>query len=510
MKLNQRILADIFQDNMILPLGKAFRLGGIIGSKEKVNLWFDGKLYETFSNKEGFWQVRISANYDQNKISKILVKSDSRSQKVDNIRYGQVYLLSGQSNIEYRLKEEEHFQEAKKWLRDGKFPELYYYNVPQVDYIDPETGKVKPQNLQPETWHKVNTETAGEMSAVGFYMLKEMRDCGSKLPLAIVDCFKGGTSASVWIKRSDLESDPELNETFLVKYQKQISGKTWTDFDKETQKYNLLVDKHNRDLNAYLKEHPDSSLSDAKNIVGHTPWPPPARPDLYTRPCGLYQTMMQQVKLYSFNGMVWYQGENDTDRAKQYSKLLPLLIATWRRELNDESLPIKLIQLPAYADYPNNSGAEIRAVQLKVSLNIPNVDLVSFIDGGEKHNIHPTNKEMVGERLGKIWYGNDYAGTPYIDVTQVRNRELCLHVARSEKLILKDNVSLELTDFAGNKYHCQITTNNLHKDWIKIPINNKYVKAEYLNTNYSEHIGLYNERNYPVSPFEISLRGKIE
>lgn len=60
--------------------------------------------------------------------------------------------------------------------------------------------------------------------------------------------------------------DAELNEKFLAEYHQQIAGKTWADFDHET------VEKHNQNLARYLKMHPDTSLSTAKNIVGHTPW----------------------------------------------------------------------------------------------------------------------------------------------------------------------------------------------------------------------------------------------
>lgn len=504
MKLNQKILADIFQSNMILPLNKDFKLGGVVKPNEKVRINFNQDNYLTNADFQGHWQIIIPAVSDSDLVATITVKTDQQEQTVDNIRFGKVYLLSGQSNIEYRLKDEEHFNEIQEELKNNKYQDLYYYNVPQVDYIDPKTGVIKPKWVHLEDWHKIDAQNCAYMSAIGFYMIKSMRDCGVTGPLAVVDCFKGGTSASVWIKKEDLARDAELKEKFLTEYHNEIAGKTWSDFERETTEYNQTVEQHNQDLAKYLKMHPDTSLSTAKNIVGHTPWPPPARPDLFTRPCGLHETMMSQVRDCVFNEMVWYQGENDTDRAEQYRKLLPLLIHTWRRELKDPSLPVKLIQLPGYADYPQDSAALIRQVQLNTAKKMPGVDLVSFIDGGEKHNIHPTNKQIMGERLGKICVGEDYLGTPFLKQLQYQNGRLVLTVARCQQLHLKGKTILKIA-FGDKTREVEVTEKEIVKNKVVISMNEKPKQVSYGYANFPGNIGLYNELNYPVSPFKIDL-----
>lgn len=504
MKLNEKILADIFPSNMILPLNKDFKLSGIIEADQKVDIHFNDEYFQTESDKKGHWQIIIPAVNDPNMIATISVKTKYHEQTIKNIRFGIVYLLSGQSNIEYRLKDEKHFTEIKDKLREHQFKDLHYYNVPQVDYIDPKTGEVKPEDLHLEQWREVNEKNCGAMSAIGFYMIEEMQKEGIRGPIAIVDCFKGGTSASVWIKKDDLAEDTELKEKFLDKYHQEIADKTWLDFDHETEKYNQKVEQHNKDLAKYLKMHPDTSLSTAKNIVGHTPWPPPSRPDLFTRPCGLYETMLSQVKNGVFNGLIWYQGENDTDRAKQYHKLLPLLIQTWRRELQDPSLPVKIIQLPGYADYPKGSGALIRQVQLDTARKMPEVDLVSFVDGGEDHNIHPTNKEIMGERLGKICAGNNYAGTPYVDYVNYQNDKLILHVVRCNQLKLKAKTIVNVIELDKRK-QIEITNQNFRKDCIVIQLPTRPSEISYGYSNFPENIGLYNELDYLVSPFKFRL-----
>ncbi|MDE7050064.1 MAG: sialate O-acetylesterase [Lactobacillus sp.] len=507
MKLNQNLLADIFQDGMVFPRNKDFKVGGYIDPNQAVEVEFDQKNYLTKSDAHGMWQVILPA-VSETSVKKLIVKSNNESQTISDIKFGRVYLLGGQSNIEYRLKDEEHYQKISSDLKSGKYPNLYYYNVPQVDYIDSKTGEVKPKNLQLESWHHINENNAGMVSAIGFYMMMALRESGIKEPLAVVDCFKGGTSASVWIKEADLAGETELKKAFLDKYYETIAGKSWEDFDRETKAYNLTVEKHNQDLAKYLKMHSDTSLSTAKNIVGHTPWPPPYRPDLYTRPSGLNETMLKQIEFGVFNQMIWYQGENDTDRAKYYDKLLPLLLHTWRQTIHDPSLPVKLIQLPGYADYPGDSGAKIRQTQLQVARTIPQVDLVSFIDGGEEHNIHPTNKKITGMRLGKIVAGNDYAGTPYVNKMEVQSKgekyRLIFNVARCQRLHLEKETYLKISCFDKKVEQIKLSSDNFQKNKLIIDLDELPQEVSYAYENYSHHIGLYNELNYPLSPFRIN------
>lgn len=509
MKLNQNLLADIFQDGMIFPLNKDFKVGGYIKPSQEVEVEFNGNRYTTKSDKNGKWCIIIPAISDPTYVGKITVHVGKQTQIIKNIKFGHVYLLSGQSNIEYRLKDEEHYQEIISDLKNKKYQDFYYYNVPQVDYINPENGEVKPKDLQPETWHKIDETNAGMISAIGFYMMIALRENGIYGPLAVVDCFKGGTSASVWISEADLASDHDLKKAFLDKYHEIIADKTWEDFDRETAAYNLTVEKHNRDLTRYLKMHPDTSLSTAKNIVGHTPWPPPYRPDLYTRPSGLHDTMLKQVEFGVFNQMVWYQGENDTDRAFYYYLLLPLLLHTWRRALKDPSLPIKLIQLPGYADYPADSGAKIRQTQVEVAQQFPQVDLVSLIDGGEEHNIHPTNKKNMGMRLGKIMSGNDYAGTPYASNLKIKDQKLTVKISRCSQLVLKKKVYVKIKYFDNSSEIIRLTEKNIRKNEIVLNLKKMFLGISYAYENYPTYIGLYNELDYPVSPFKYEIKKKM-
>lgn len=502
MKISNKLLDDLFQDQMVLPAYKYFRVGGVAQPAAKVTVLFKGEKFTTKSDQEGKWSLTLAPVTDPYQTYDLTVKTANDEETIHHIHFGKVFLLSGQSNIEFRLKDEAGYKQVLADFDPDKNENLFYYNVPQIDYVDPETKEVKPADLQAEKWHRFAKDNLGQMSAVGYYLLKELQK-SCDWPLAIVDDFKGGTSASAWVPVEKLTTDNELKQGFIDPWQQAVAGKTWADFEAETAAYNDQVKEHNDKLAGYLKQHPESTLSNAKNVVGHTPWPPPARPDLFTRPGGLYETMVSQVRYGTFNGMVWYQGENDTDRAEHYHKLLPLLIDTWRETLHDSSLPVYLVQLPGYADYPEDSAAMIRQVQRQTAGTIPHVHLVSFVDGGEKHNIHPTHKAKMGQRLGRIISQLSYASTP--DVYQVVKTEeqLILKISSCQKLALKGEAVIKITE-DGQSKEINLTAANLVKNTIQLP-KCQHCTLSYGYSNFPEKIGLVNELGDPVSPFRIEI-----
>lgn len=124
--------------------------------------------------------------------------------------------------------------------------------------------------------------------------------------------------------------------------------------------------------------------------------------------------------------------------------------------------------------------------------------------GGEEYNIHPTNKKVMGERLGQIEVGNDYAGTPFVKKCQYSDGKLALTIARCEYLKLEHKVAIEITTEDGRK-QIELTDDNLVQNQILINLDKKPQEISYAYANFSNDIGLYNELDYPVSPFKIRL-----
>ncbi len=152
-----------------------------------------------------------------------------------------------------------------------------------------------------------------------------------------------------------------------------------------------------------------SVLETADLPESYDPWPT-------NMPSGLYNAMIAPLAPLAISGAIWYQGESNASRATQYRKLLPALIADWRRTFNQGDFPFYIVSLAgftAHKDDPNipDEWAELRAAQDQTAHTVPNSGLAITIDVGDSADIHPKDKKTVGERLAAIALAN-YYGKP--------------------------------------------------------------------------------------------------
>lgn len=131
------------------------------------------------------------------------------------------------------------------------------------------------------------------------------------------------------------------------------------------------------------------------------------------KPTGLYNQMINPLINYNIKGALWYQGESNTGKPKEYGDLLTTMITDWRAKWNQKDMPFFTVQLANFMEPRNepveSNWAELRNEQLKVSQTVPNTGLAVIIDAGEWNDIHPLDKKTVGERLAlqalKVAYG---------------------------------------------------------------------------------------------------------
>jgi sialate O-acetylesterase len=115
-------------------------------------------------------------------------------------------------------------------------------------------------------------------------------------------------------------------------------------------------------------------------------------------PTGLFNGMINPIDKFSIKGVIWYQGEQNSQWPMQYRTLLPALIGDWRSRWNEGNFPFLIVQLASYSA----SYAELRQAQWLTAQTVPNTGIVSAIDIGELNNIHPANKQEVGGRLALV------------------------------------------------------------------------------------------------------------
>lgn len=226
------------------------------------------------------------------------------------------------------------------------------------------------------------------------------------------------------------------------------------------------------------------------------------------KPVGLYNAMINPLINYKIKGFIWYQGESNTGKPKEYGDLLSTMILDWRSKWNKTDLPFFIVQLANFMekkDEPIESNwAELREQQKQVSLNVPHTGLAVTIDVGEWNDIHPLNKKAVGDRLAlqalKIEGKKIIADGPVYQSMKTEGNTIIL----SFKSGTDDLVQGELKGFAiqqkDGSYQwakAQAKGNKVivWNDQIDNPVNVRYDWADNPDGN------LKNKSGLPASPF---------
>ena len=157
------------------------------------------------------------------------------------------------------------------------------------------------------------------------------------------------------------------------------------------------------------------------------PWPPTGFSGDVNTPTVLYNGMIPPLLPYAIRGVIWYQGESNVRRERQYRTLFPALIADWRRAWGEGEFPFLFVQIAPHRDMT----PELREAQLLSWQHTPNTAMAVTMDCGDANDIHPAHKQPVGARLAlaarALAYGErlEYSG-PVFDSMQVKGGKATL------------------------------------------------------------------------------------
>ncbi len=174
----------------------------------------------------------------------------------------------------------------------------------------------------------------------------------------------------------------------------------------------------------------------------------PVYPQGQYRPSAIYNAMIHPLLKLRLAGIIWYQGESNAERAEQYQTLFPLLIKDWREKFNSKDLPFYYVQLANYkvarTEPTESDWAELREAQL-MALKLPNTGMIVATDIGNDQDIHPKNKQDIGERLARValakQYGVaiDYSG-PVFNSFVVKGKNIVIDFKFNEDIKPKSGV----------------------------------------------------------------------
>lgn len=483
----------IFMDHMVVQREVEVPIWGTGVDGELVTVKCRGKQAEAIV-QDGSWKLLLPA-MEVGGPDEMFIETSTESIVLKDILFGDVWLAGGQSNMEFSLKDSTHGEQE---IAVADLPNVRFYNVPKVAYDD----GIK----HVSSWKVCTPKTAGQLSGVGYHFAKQVA-ASQGIPIGVISCNWGGTSASCWMSERVLLEDPELR-VYIDEFNELMKEFDWEEFEIADRQYNQQSIEYHRRLAKGLQGEE----------LGVHAWPPPLSPRSFLRPSGLYETMLRKVAPYALKGALFYQGETDANRPVLYERLLSKMIDNWRNDWNNSELPFLFVQLPAYSNEDRPEGDEwplLRESQLIVSERVTHTGMAVIIDCGEYDDIHPKDKKPAGERLALVALDRIYgvevesSGPVFEEITVKQGRAFVSFCHVGEGLATKN---IELIGFEiGNEQGHYVTAHavirgNRVEVWSELiaqPTAVRYGWANYTEANLINSFGL------PASPFRTYREGRI-
>jgi sialate O-acetylesterase len=388
----------LFTDNCVLQAGKEVPIWGTAAPGEMVTVTVSGNAGGTFSgltDKDGRWLVRLPSMKASNEPITLTIKGKNEV-VVKNVLVGEVWICSGQSNMEWALHSSHGAEESMANSEDSL---LRLITVPH-------SVQMTPQYNIGGRWTECSPRTVGNFSGVAYFFGRDLRKA-LNVPVGLIHTSWGGTPAEAWTSKESLNSEP------LLQHYPADLDKAMKNFDpaKAKEAYDQALTK--------WKEAAAKAKADGK--------PAPNRPQQQQSPdksshapSGLYNGMIAPLVPYAIAGAIWYQGESNAGAAYEYRTLFPTMIKDWRKQFRQGDFPFLFVQLAPFMKIvkePSDSAwAELRDAQLYTTKVSPKTGMAVITDVGEENDIHPKKKEPVGARLAlaarAIAYGEkiEYSG----------------------------------------------------------------------------------------------------
>ncbi len=372
----------LVSDGMVLQRGRKVPLWGTADTGEKVTVSFQGHDAETTA-KDRAWTVWLS-DVETGGPFEMTIRG-ANVIRLKDVYVGEVWLCAGQMNMDWPLHLAADADEA---VRDAKDAQLRLF---QVRYADSPTPAPEVRGA----WKECTPETAADFSAVAYFFGRDLR---SRLgvPVGLIQATTSTSTADEWADRPTLESDPKTKE-IVQKY------------DDAEKDYAARVDHYLDDYREQVRK----AVAEGKDApAGHPPENPFREWD---RPAGLYDGMIAPLQPYGIRGVAWYQGESDVGQPGRHEALLTAVVDSWRAAWKEGDFPFLIVQL-APAGRPRDSAwAAVREAQARVARTLPRCALVVTVDLGTWDDVHPPDKEPVGDRLTlaarALAYGDKVAST---------------------------------------------------------------------------------------------------
>lgn len=467
-------LPVLYGENMVLQRDEPIRFNGTANYKETITVQFNKVTKTAKTDVHGTWEVSFPPMQAGGPYA-LKFSTAKISSEIKSVYIGEVWLASGQSNMDFKVRELEN---AATVLKDSLNPQVFLFSMDGKVLSDKPYTEDELKNCNANTyfqnsgWLSSTTENINNFSAVAYaFAYKLQKKLG--VPVGIICNAVGGAPIQSWVSRESMEQHPVT--------------------------VNLLNDTHlHPKVDTWVAQRAALNMQDvSKSGIG-------ARHPYH--PTMLFDAGIMPIRDYKIKGVIWYQGESNTEHVILHSKLFKLMVDDWRSNFKTPELPFYYVQLSSI-NRPN--WGEFRDSQRRL-LVIPNTGMAVSLDVGHETDVHPKKKWIVGDRLSKIALHNTYTiempfSGPLLDYVNVNKNALEIHFKHGQGLKTIGNTSVNDIYIAGpdKKFVPSQSkiVNNILLVWSPEIENPRFVNYGY--TSFSDG-NLVNSAGLPASTFSNS------
>ncbi len=338
-------LPKCFSSHMVLQREMPINVWGWDAAGTQVTVSFGETTVKATADDEGSWMVTLPAMKAGGPFE--MKVSGSSEVVLDDILMGDVWVCSGQSNMEWPVQAS---NDAKQEIANANHPNIRHIKVDRIPADSPQS------DWKSGNWEVCSPQTAGSFTAVGYYFGRQLQ-AELNVPIGLVGTNWGGTRIEPWTPPVGFKSVAAL---------------------------------------ASISDNLDNFPSKNENgAINHQ------------TPLALYNSMIHPMIKMPIKGAIWYQGESNNGEGMLYRDKMEALISGWRKVWNQPEMPFYFVQLAPYRYGGDETRlAEIWEAQTAV-LKMPNTGMAITVDIGNVKDIHPRNKQDVGKRLA-LWALKDY------------------------------------------------------------------------------------------------------
>lgn len=443
-------LPSIIGENMVLQRDQKLPIWGWDAAGTEVTVSIGDQKASAKADENGRWLVHLKPMKAAESVE-MTIKGSSEV-KLSNVAVGEVWLCSGQSNMEWVVSNSDN---PKEEIAAAKYANIRHIKIPH-------SPKATPQDNVPSSgWQATTPQTVGSFTAVGYFFGRHLHK-ELDVPIGLIGSNWGGTRIEPWVPPVGFKKVPAL---------KNIAD----------------------NLDQYPQKKADGGIN-------------------HQTPLALYNGMIAPLVPYGIRGAIWYQGESNRGEGMLYFEKMKALIYGWRELWSNPEMPFYFVQLAPYKYRGSETALPEIQVAQTAALEIPHTGMAVTVDIGNVKDIHPRNKQDVGKRLA-LWalakdYGKKdlvYSGPLYKSM-KVDGDKIVLHFQHvGDGLTSRDGEDLSHFEIAGADGNYVAATAAIEGDTIVVQAESvKDPKSVRFAWNQLAEPNLSNKNGLPASPFQTA------